>query len=161
MLVLGFDPGTALTGYGLVSKDGSRLTPVNYGVIRTSAKTDFAARLVQIYQEAGEIIARFQPQTVVVEEVFFNNNAKTFSTVSQARGALILAAALSGIEVAEYTPLQVKQAVVGYGQAEKQQVQKMVKSILKMDDIVRPDDAADALAIAICHIHSCRGDRFR
>lgn len=154
MLVLGFDPGTAITGYGLVEKRGSKLTPIEYGVIRTSSRLDLPARLVEIHNKVLELLCRFQPEAVSVEELFFNRNARTFFAVSQARGAILLTVALKGIEVFEYTPLQVKQAVVGYGQAEKQQVQKMVKSILKMDDIVRPDDAADALAIAICHIHS-------
>lgn len=158
MLVLGIDPGTALIGFGLVSKEGGRLTAVEHGVIRTPAGTEFASRLVQISKRVKELLERYQPDAVAVEELFFHRNAKTFSSVSQARGALILTVAQCGIKVFEYTPLQVKQAVVGYGKAEKDQVQKMVKSILKMETVPRPDDAADALAIAICHIHSYRGE---
>lgn len=158
MLILGMDPGTALTGFGLVSKEGGRLTAIEHGVIRTPAGTDLAPRLVQIHEGVKELIGRYRPDAVAVEELFFNRNAKTFFSVSQARGALILTVAQCGIKVFEYTPLQVKQAVVGYGKAEKEQVQKMVKAILRMDNIARPDDAADALAIAICHIHSYRGE---
>ncbi len=158
MLVLGIDPGTALIGFGLVSKEGGKLTAVEHGVIRTPAGMELALRLVQISESVKELLQRYQPDAVAVEELFFHRNVKTFSSVSQARGALILTVAQLGIKVFEYTPLQVKQAVVGYGKAEKDQVQKMVKSILKMDKVVRPDDAADALAIAICHIHSYRGE---
>ncbi|NLW62699.1 MAG: crossover junction endodeoxyribonuclease RuvC [Syntrophomonadaceae bacterium] len=157
MLVLGIDPGTALIGFGLVAKAGARLTAVEHGVIRTPAGLGTALRLVQVHEQVKELLERYQPDAVAVEEIFFHRNAKTFSAVSQARGALILTVAQYGIQVFEYTPLQVKQAVVGYGRAEKEQVQKMVKAILKMDEIARPDDAADALAIAICHIHSYRG----
>ena len=158
MLVLGIDPGTALIGFGLVSKEAGRLAAIEHGVIRTPAGTEFALRLVQISERVKELLERYQPDAVAVEELFFHRNAKTFSSVSQARGALILTVAQCGIKVFEYTPLQVKQAVVGYGKAEKDQVQKMVKSILKMETVPRPDDAADALAIAICHIHSYRGE---
>jgi crossover junction endodeoxyribonuclease RuvC len=158
MLVLGMDPGTALTGFGLVARQGGRLTAVEHGVIRTPAKTELASRLVQIHDGVKELLDRYRPDAVAVEELFFNRNAKTFFSVSQARGAMILTVAQCGIQVFEYTPLQVKQAVVGYGKADKEQVQKMVKAILKMDGIARPDDAADALAIAICHIHSYRGE---
>ncbi|MGE5543652.1 MAG: crossover junction endodeoxyribonuclease RuvC [Bacillota bacterium] len=158
MLVLGIDPGTALIGFGLVAKKSGGLTAVDHGVIRTPAGADIALRLVQIHEQVKELIERYQPDAVAVEELFFHRNAKTFSSVSQARGALILTVAQCGIKVFEYTPLQVKQAVVGYGKAEKDQVQKMVKAILKMDEVVRPDDAADALACAICHIHSYRGE---
>ncbi|MGI6550236.1 MAG: crossover junction endodeoxyribonuclease RuvC [Syntrophomonadales bacterium] len=158
MLVLGIDPGTALVGFGLVSKEGGKLTAIEHGVIRTPAGMELALRLVQISDRLKELLERYQPDAVAVEELFFHRNVKTFSSVSQARGALILTIAQCGIRVFEYTPLQVKQAVVGYGKAEKDQVQKMVKSILTLDSVPRPDDAADALAIAICHIHSYRGD---
>ena len=154
MLVLGIDPGTALVGFGLVSKEGGKLTAIEHGVIRTPAGMELALRLVQISDRLKELLERYQPDAVAVEELFFHRNVKTFSSVSQARGALILTIAQCGIRVFEYTPLQVKQAVVGYGKAEKDQVQKMVKSILTLT--VCPDDAADALAIAICHIHSYR-----
>lgn len=156
MLVLGIDPGTALMGFGLVAKEGGILKAVDYGVIRTASGTGLAPRLVQISERVAELLQRYQPDAVAVEELFFHRNVKTFSSVSQARGALILTVARCGIQVFEYTPLQVKQAVVGYGRAGKGQVQQMVKSILRMEEIARPDDAADALATAICHIHSYR-----
>lgn len=156
MLVLGIDPGTAITGYGLVTGSGSRLEPVAYGVIRTPAKTELANRLLTVHHEIGRIIDDYSPDAVAVEELFFNQNAKTFFAVSQSRGAVILTAALRGLPVFEYTPLQVKQAVVGYGRAEKAQVQEMVKRLLRMSAVVKPDDAADALAVGICHMHSYR-----
>lgn len=156
MLVLGVDPGTALTGYGLVAKDGNRIVPMTYGVIKTSHQQDLSKRLLKIHLELDQIINQYQPDFLAVEELFFNRNAKTFFAVSQARGAVVVTAARCGIEVFEYTPLQVKQAVVGYGRADKHQVQEMVKRILGLDQPVKPDDVADALAIAICHIHSYR-----
>ena len=131
MLVLGIDPGTALIGFGLVAKAGGKLTAVEHGVIRTPAGLGTALRLVQVHEQVKELLERYQPDAVAVEEIFFHRNAKTFSAVSQARGALILTVAQYGIQVFEYTPLQVKQAVVGYGRAEKEQVQKMVKAILR------------------------------
>jgi crossover junction endodeoxyribonuclease RuvC len=156
MLVLGIDPGTAITGYGLLSAEGSRLEVLDFGVINTPARLELAQRLLIIHQQLREIIARSQPEALAVEELFFNRNSKTFFAVSQARGAVVLTAALCGVKVFEYTPLQVKQAVVGYGRAEKEQVQKMVRTLLRMEELVKPDDAADALAIAICHVHSAR-----
>lgn len=156
MLVLGIDPGTAITGYGLVRYERGRETMVHYGVIRTSAALDMPRRLVKINREYNELLTVYNPDAVAVEELFHHKNAKTVITVAQCRGILLMSPAAREIEVAEYTPLQVKQAVTGYGNADKKQVQIMVQKILKLDAVPRPDDAADALAIALCHVHSFR-----
>lgn len=154
MRVLGIDPGTATTGYGIIEKTAGRLVVVDYGTINTPARMEMPLRLVQINNEFNRLLHEFQPEAVAVEEIFHHKNAKTIVTVAQARGVILLGACLAGLEVAEYTPLQVKQAVVGFGQAEKRQVQLMVQKLLNLTELPRPDDAADALAIAICHIHS-------
>ena len=154
MIILGIDPGTAITGYGLVSHEGNHLKRITHGVIRTSPELPMATRLSRIYQGLGELMAQYQPEVVAVEELFFNKNVRTALAVGQARGVILLSAATAGLEIAEYTPLQVKQAVVGYGRAEKMQVQEMVRVLLCLSEIPKPDDAADALAIAICHAHS-------
>jgi crossover junction endodeoxyribonuclease RuvC len=156
MLVLGIDPGTAITGYGLVHEQHGTLTPVAYGVIRTPAHQALSQRLVHIHQELQRLILEYQPHAVAVEEVFFSNNARTAFAVGQARGVCLLAAAEAGRPVFECTPLEVKQAVVGYGRATKEQVQQMVRLLLELDSIPRPDDAADALAVAIWHCHTAR-----
>jgi len=156
MRVLGIDPGTATTGYGVIEKKDGRLLTVDYGTINTPAGMDMPLRLVKINGELKHLLEEYQPEAVAVEEIFHHKNAKTVVTVAQARGVILLAASLAGLPVAEYTPLQVKQAVVGYGQAEKRQVQMMVQRLLGLDELPRPDDAADALAIAICHLHSYR-----
>ena len=156
MLVLGIDPGTAITGYGLVFEERGELSPLAYGVIRTPAKQKLPLRLVHIYAELQKLIAEHSPDAVAVEEVFFSNNARTAFAVGQARGVCLLAAAEAGLPVYECTPLEVKQAVVGYGRAAKYQVQQMVRLLLNLDSIPRPDDAADALAVAIWHCHSAR-----
>lgn len=153
-IVLGIDPGTAIVGYGLVRSQGGRLTCLDYGCIRTSASQDTAERLHALYKGVLEVIKRGNPDVVAVEQIFFSKNAKTAFAVGQARGVAILAASSEGIRVAEYTPLQVKSAVTGYGRAEKVQVQNMVQRILFLPTIPRPDDAADALAIAICCTNS-------
>ncbi len=151
MRILGIDPGTAITGYGIIEKIPGSYTLVDYGCIRTPANQRLPDRLVNIYQAMLSLLDEFQPDEVAVEELFFNSNAKTAFTVGQARGVIILAAAQRNISVGEYTPLQVKQAIAGYGRAEKKQVQIMVKTILNMKTTPKPDDAADALAVAICH----------
>ncbi|MDD3890213.1 MAG: crossover junction endodeoxyribonuclease RuvC [Syntrophomonadaceae bacterium] len=156
MLVLGIDPGTAITGYGLVDHKSGKEKLITYGTITTPAGMKMHLRLCIINQEIDRLIAEYKPDAVAVEEIFYQKNAKTVITVAQSRGVVLMTAASAGVEVAEYTPLQVKQAVVGYGNAEKKQVQIMVQKILSMQQIPRPDDAADALAIAICHIHSYR-----
>jgi crossover junction endodeoxyribonuclease RuvC len=157
MITLGIDPGIALTGYGIIEeKDDGSLHVINFGVIRTSADLSQADRLVHIYQRIKSIILLHQPDTGAVEKLFFERNVRTALNVGQARGVALLVMAESGLQIGEYTPLEVKQAVAGYGGADKNQVQQMVKTILELEAIPRPDDAADALAVAICHIHSAR-----
>jgi len=154
MLILAIDPGTATTGYGIVDYQGNRFKVKDYGVILTEAKLPVELRLQKIYDQLKDLINRYGPDSLVVEQLFFNTNTRTALAVGQARGVCLLVGAHSGLEIAEYTPLQVKQAVVGYGRASKIQVQQMVKTILNLEEIPRPDDAADALALAICHAHS-------
>ncbi|HEY3373763.1 MAG TPA: crossover junction endodeoxyribonuclease RuvC [Candidatus Aquicultor sp.] len=154
MIILAIDPGTATTGFGVLEYEGNRFKVKDYGIISTEAKVATELRLQQIYDSIKNLIARHRPNHFVVEELFFNTNVRTAIAVGQARGVCLLVAADGGIPVAEYTPLQVKQSVVGYGRAEKAQVQQMVKAILNLHEIPKPDDAADALALAICHAHS-------
>ncbi|WP_438444298.1 crossover junction endodeoxyribonuclease RuvC [Gorillibacterium sp. sgz5001074] len=154
MRILGIDPGIAIVGFGFIDKQGSKLTPVQYGCIQTEAGTDPGLRLKQVYEAAVQLIDKYKPDAVAVEQLFFNRNVTTAFTVGQARGVLILAAVQQGLPVAEYTPMQVKQAIVGYGKAEKKQVQEMVRMYLKLQAAPKPDDVADALAVAICHAHS-------
>lgn len=156
MRVLGIDPGTAITGYGLVEPVAGRLRAVDYGHISTGAGLSQAARLQHIYRCLRELMTRARPSLVAIEELFFNKNSRTALAVGQARGIALLAAAEAGVEVVEYTPLEVKVAVAGYGRAPKAQVQSMVKVILGMDRVPRPDDVADALAVAICCQHTRR-----
>lgn len=156
MLILGIDPGTATTGIGLVKYDKGREILLKYGTIRTSPDMQMYLRLLKINTELNNIIDEYEPDAVAVEELFHHKNNKTVITVAQARGVILMTAAARGLEIGEYTPLQVKQSVTGYGNADKKQVQIMVQKILSMDKIAKPDDAADALAIAICHIHSQR-----
>ena len=157
MLAIGIDPGTAITGYGLVreEQDGS-LSVVDYGVIQTSADEKMPERLVQLYHKLKVIIDLHSPQSGAVEKLFFARNVRTALTVGQARGIALLALAESGVTIAEYSPNEVKQAVAGFGGADKKQVQKMVQALLDLEQIPQPDDAADALAVAICHLHSAR-----
>ncbi|WP_054027249.1 crossover junction endodeoxyribonuclease RuvC [Bacillus sp. FJAT-28004] len=154
MRVLGIDPGYAIVGFGFIDKIGHKLTPVQYGAIQTEAHTPSEQRLLQVYESAGALMDKYKPDTVGIEKLFFNRNVTTAFDVAQARGAIILAATQRGLPIGEYTPLQVKQAVVGYGKAEKKQVQEMVKVFLKLSAVPKPDDVADALAVAICHAHS-------
>ncbi|MBD2844593.1 crossover junction endodeoxyribonuclease RuvC [Paenibacillus sp. IB182496] len=154
MRVLGIDPGIAIAGFGFVDKLGHKLEPVQYGAIETAAHTPQETRLRQVYESACALMDKYKPDAVAVEKLFFNRNVTTAFAVGQARGVIILAAAQRGLPVAEYTPLQVKQAIVGYGKAEKRQVQEMVKMFLKLAAVPKPDDVADALAVAICHAHS-------
>jgi crossover junction endodeoxyribonuclease RuvC len=158
VLVIGIDPGTAITGYGLVRQpeDGSGLECVAYGVVRTPAGMPLPKRLLAIHRELKEVIALHRPQSGAVEKLFFQNNVTTAMSVGQGRGVAMLSLAESGLEVGEYTPLQVKQAITGYGGADKQQMQHMVRAILNLDEIPKPDDAADALAVAICHLYSAK-----
>lgn len=154
MIVLGIDPGSRITGYGLVKKTGNRLIHIDNGAIYTDTASDFAGRLKKIFDGLLEVIAQYQPEQVAIENIFFATNPQSALKLGQARGAAIVAAAHCGLPIAEYTALQVKQAVVGQGRAEKDQVQKMVKALLGLPEIAQPD-ASDALAVAICHINSC------
>jgi crossover junction endodeoxyribonuclease RuvC len=157
MLTIGIDPGTAITGYGVVreEEDGS-LTIIDYGAITTSPQDSMPDRLLQLYGKLKNLVELHCPESGAVEKLYFARNVKTALTVGQARGVALLALAEVGVSVAEYSPKEVKQAVVGYGGADKNQVQKMVQSLLGLEDIPQPDDAADALAVAICHLHSAR-----
>lgn len=157
MIALGIDPGVAITGYGIVkdAPDG-RLSEICHGVIRTDPRAPYPLRLKEIYDGITPIINQYNPQVAVIEQLFFNKNVRTALSVGQARGVAILTSALAGLEFSEYTPIQVKEAVTGYGRAEKMQVQQMVKVLLDLAEIPKPDDAADALALAICHLHSYR-----
>lgn len=154
MRILGIDPGYALMGWGIVDMQGNRFIPIAYDSISTSKDMQPTDRLKCIYNELMEIIAEYQPEAVSIEELFFNNNVTTAIMVGEARGVAMLAAANSGLPVYEYTPLQIKQALVGFGRAEKKQVQQMVKMFLNLEKVPKPDDTADALAAAICHGHS-------
>ena len=154
MRILGIDPGYAIVGFGVVEYDGYKFTPIHFGAITTQAGTDFTLRLKTIYDDMNTVLTTFQPEAMAIEKLFFNTNQKTGIDVAQARGVTVLAAANMGIPVFEYTPLQVKQSVVGYGRAEKKQVMEMTRRILGLSDVPKPDDTADALAIAICHGHT-------
>ncbi len=156
MIAIGIDPGIARTGYGLVRETETGLVPVVYGVIETPAGAPVAQRLQTIYRELRNLLTLHTPAAGAVEKLFFARNVTTAMTVGQARGVAVLALADAGVTVAEYTPLEVKQAVAGYGRADKPQMQAMVRMLLELDEIPRPDDAADALAVAICHLHSAR-----
>ncbi len=154
MMILGIDPGYAIVGYGLIDYRNNHFTVVDYGAILTDAGTPFNERLERIYDSLTAIIETYKPEAMSVEKVFYNSNAKTVIDVSQARGVIMLAAQKNKVPVFEYTPLQVKQSVVGYGRAEKKQIQEMTRRILALEKIPKPDDTADALAMAICHAHS-------
>ena len=154
MIILGIDPGYAIVGYGLIEYIGNRFRVFDYGSIQTKAGTPTNERLKIVYDSMNEIIAKHKPDAMAIEELFFNTNSKTAIVVAEARGIILLSAMNAGLEIGEYTPLQVKQAVTGYGRADKNQVQQMTKAMLGLDKVPKPDDTADALAIAICHAHS-------
>jgi crossover junction endodeoxyribonuclease RuvC len=158
MLVLGVDPGTAITGYGLVRQieQGDQLQAVAYGAVTTPSDWPMSQRLQKIYRDLTELIREHSPTEAAVEQLFFSRNVKTALAVGQARGVALLALADGRLPVHEYTPLEVKQSVVGYGRAEKAQVHELVRLLLGLEAIPQPDDAADALAVAICHVHSAR-----
>ena len=157
MITLGIDPGTAITGYGIINEEQNGcLKVVDFGVIRTSAEFSQAQRLVHLYKRIRELLFLHHPEMGAVEKLFFERNVRTALHVGQARGVALLAMAESNLQIGEYTPMEVKQAVAGYGGADKNQVQQMVKTILGLETVPHPDDAADALAVAICHIHSAR-----
>jgi crossover junction endodeoxyribonuclease RuvC len=156
MRVLGIDPGTATTGYGVVEEVQGELQALAFGVIKTPADQSLPTRLQSIYRAMRELAAEWKPDASAVEELFFSRNVRTAMSVGQARGVALLALADAGLVVAEYTPLVIKQAVTGYGSADKAQMQEMVRLLLGLAKVPRPDDAADALAVAICHLHSAR-----
>ena len=151
MRVLGIDPGYAIVGWGVVEYISNRFAPIGYGAVITEKDTPFEQRLVEIYESVFDICKRYQPEALSIEKLYYQHNQTTVIGVAEARGVILLAAAQCGVPIYEYTPMQVKQAMVGYGKAEKRQIQEMVKLLLRMDDIARPDDAADALAIALTH----------
>lgn len=154
-VVIGIDPGTGTTGYGVVGMTpGGSMALLACGVIRTQPHAPMHLRLQELYQDLSALVAEFAPQALVVEKLFFGRNVTTAITVGQARGVVLLAAALAHLDVAEYTPAEVKQAIAGYGNADKRQVQTMVQRILDLAEIPRPDDAADGVAIAVCHLQS-------
>jgi crossover junction endodeoxyribonuclease RuvC len=154
MRALGFDPGTATTGYGVVEAQGSRLLHIAHGVIATPPEAHFAERLRRIHEEAARLVAAFSPQAVAIERIYFKQNITTGIAVAQARGVIALAAVQAGIPILEYSPTETKNAVTGYGKADKRQMQAMIKLLLNLDAVPRPDDAADALGLAICLLHA-------
>lgn len=153
MRILGIDPGYAIVGYGIVDYNNLHFSVVGYGAITTKAHKPFPERLLDIYNDMLCIIDKYKPECLAIEKLYFNTNTTTAIDVAQARGVIVLAAKTRGIEIYEYTPLQVKQAVTGYGRAEKRQVMEMVKNLLCLKAVPKPDDTADALALALCHGH--------
>lgn len=153
MRILGIDPGYAIVGYGIVDYDGYNFKPIGFGAITTSADMVFHKRLSTIYTDTLSIIDMYNPDCVGMEKLYFNNNHKTAIDVAQARGVTILALSQREVPIYEYTPLQIKQAITGYGKAEKKQVMEMTRNFLKLKSVPKPDDTADALAVAICHGH--------
>ena len=154
MRIIGIDPGYAIVGFGVLEYNKARFSVVEYGAVTTPADMDFNQRLCEIYSDLCYIFDKFKPDFLSIERLYFTSNQKTAIAVAQARGVTLLAAKQRGIEIFEYTPLQVKQSVTGYGKAVKKQVQEMTKRILDLDEVPKPDDTADALAMAICHAHS-------
>lgn len=154
MIILGIDPGFAIVGWGVIESVRGNIRPIAFGAITTPAHTDLESRLYTISKDLETIIEKYKPDEMAIEELFFNTNITTGIAVAEARGVILCTAYRLGVKISEYTPLQVKQAVVGYGKAEKKQVIAMVTSILKLPKPPKPDDAADAVAIAICHAHS-------
>ena len=156
MIILGIDPGLAIVGWGIIESSRGNVRPIAYGAITTPAHTDIEARLLMIQNDIESLINKYKPDEMAIEELFFNTNITTGIAVAEARGVILLVAHKHGVKISEYTPLQVKQAVVGYGKAEKRQVISMVTSILKLPAPPKPDDTADAVAIALCHAQ-CAG----
>lgn len=156
MIILGIDPGYAIVGYGVIEYNGTGFKTIDYGAVTSPPNVPFPKRLEMIYDGVCELCVKYKPEAISVEELFFNTNLKTGIAVSHGRGVILLASQKCHIPFFEYTPLQVKQSVVGYGRAEKKQVMLMTKTLLGLEKIPRPDDAADALALAICHAHSSR-----
>lgn len=161
MIIMGVDPGYAITGYGIISYDRGKLRPLDFGVISTPAGQAFELRLLTIFEGLEELMDHYKPEVVAVEELFFSNNKTTAIGTAQARGMVLLAAAKRGLPIYEYTPMQIKKAVTGEGRAEKAQVQMMVRILLGLREVPKPDDAADALAVAICQAHTGQLDHFK
>lgn len=162
MIILGIDPGIAITGYGVINFEGNKFKVIDYGAALTAAGQPLPERLQSLYNQLTRVIEQHKPNAFAIEELFFAKNVKTALTVGHGRGVSVLCAAQAGLDIFEYTPLQVKQALVGYGRADKKQIQQMTKVILNLNEIPKPDDVADALAIAICHAHSYKlGENFR
>jgi len=151
MIILGIDPGVATVGFGIITETNGAPAPIRYGVISTPAGERLALRLMRIHDDVSELITTYKPDAIAVEELFFNTNLKTAISVAHGRAAVILAGEEHGIQMFEYTPLQIKKAIAGYGRAAKKQMMDMVRRLLSMENTPQPDDAADALAIAICH----------
>lgn len=156
MIVLGIDPGLAIVGYGIIEQSGNKYNVLDYGVINTPAKISYSIRIKMIYDAMELIFKKYTIDEVAIEELFFNKNTKTAIDVAQARGAIVLSCMNNNVKIYEYTPLQVKQGICGYGRADKKQIQSMVKNILNLKEIPKPDDAADALAIAVGHLSTNR-----
>ena len=154
MRIIGIDPGYAIVGYGIVDYNGLQFKTVGYGAITTKAGVPFTRRLADIYEDVLTLIKKYSPDCMSIEKLYFNTNTTTAIDVAEARGVILLAAEQNGVEIFEYTPLQVKQAITGYGRAEKYQVMEMVKSLLSLSAVPKPDDTADALALTVCHGHS-------
>lgn len=151
MRILGIDPGYAIIGWGLLNYERGRFSPLDFGAVTTQAETPFAERLQQIHTDLSLLLAKHQPDAMAIEKLYFKNNQKTAIEVAEARGVILLAAQNAGVPIYEYTPLQVKSAVTGFGQAQKAQVMEMTRRLLRLQQVPKPDDTADALAIAICH----------
>ena len=160
MIILGIDPGSRITGYGIIRTEGNRLVHVDNGAIVTGSSADFPLRLQKIYRQLSEVIDRFRPEAVAVENIFFATNVQSALKLGQARGAALVAGVNAGVPLFKYTALQVKQAVVGHGRASKDQVQKMLKALLNLPEVAQ-EDASDALAVAVCHAHSAHMNRVR
>ena len=156
MIVLGIDPGFARVGYGIIEYKSSKYRVMEYGSITTEAGETFSSRLKKVSEDLTEIIGKYKIDVAAIESLFFNTNTKTAINVAQARGVILCTLEIAGIEIAEYTPLQAKQALVGYGRADKLQMKEMVKRFLKLESMPKLDDTTDALAMAICHTHSCK-----
>lgn len=156
MIILGIDPGYAIVGIGVVEYRGNKFRTLEYGAITTPAKMPTVDRLKKIYDEMTLLIDKYKPDAAAIEELFFNSNQKTAINVAQARGVILVSLRNKDVPISEYTPLQVKQSVTGYGRADKAQIQQMVKTLLGLNVIPKPDDAADALALAVCHAHSSK-----
>ncbi|HAA89423.1 MAG: Crossover junction endodeoxyribonuclease RuvC [Thermoanaerobacterales bacterium 50_218] len=157
MVIMGIDPGVVTTGYGILRVDVHEVSVVTYGTIKIDRDRDLPSRLLEVHQELEKICSLYRPAVLALEEIFFSRNRRTALLVGHVRGAIILAAAQKGLSIVTYTPLQIKQAITGYGRAEKEQVQKMLKLILKLPEVPEPDHAADALAAALCHYYNSRG----